>query len=139
MEKFIAAILIAFCLIQHVVHTSPVVSSENAFQDTDEIRFYQDSLEETDISEYPTELLDEIKSRILRSLHKSEPPKTHVPLPVLQKFTVKNELSDTEIKSNDIEDRIDFVPVVDTEMISNRTEIKTDFITAVIGKLFLFI
>lgn len=119
MDKIVTAFLIILSLTR-VALMSPLYSEnslESLTEDRDVSNLIDDEdIQDTDIYEYPSELLEEIKSRILKSFNKTEPPKRHVPLPELQTLNFGN-------LSRGIETNF-----------SKKGEIKTDFLPASIGE-----
>lgn len=123
MLKLVIALLITLFL-NHVTHASPVHSQEFQDNETEESSAVSltrdDEIDETGSEEYPPGLVEEIKSRILKSLHKTKAPKDHVPLPDLQRLNFRNILEENGTVSE---------PNTST---SGKT--KTDFLPAYIGE-----
>lgn len=123
MHKIII-ILFATAVLSHVSHASPVNSqefSDDGSVENNEMNLAREEDSDEDSStSYPTGLVEEIKSRILKSLHKTEAPKHHVPLPDLQKLHFRNVLAENRTANEN--------------NITASGKTKTDFLPAYVGE-----
>lgn len=123
MPKLVIVLLITLFL-NYDIHASPVHSQElrdNETEESSEVSLTaNDESDETGSAEYPPGLVEEIKSRILKSLHKTKAPKNHVPLPDLQRLNFRNMIEENHNSSEN------------NNSTSGKT--KTDFLPAYVGK-----
>lgn len=120
MPKLVIVLLITLFL-NYDILASPVHSQElrdNETEESSEVSLTAN--EESDETEYPPGLVEEIKSRILKSLHKTKAPKNHVPLPDLQRLNFRNMIEENHNSSEN------------NNSTSRKT--KTDFLPAFVGK-----